>query len=221
MEVTNKSKVYKLLSVAAIILICTYATLLVDLIAKAVDVFGEYEVLFFSIIKCLFYIAFIILYLKFAKITDFNPLTKKSQKMNLKQLLTIYAITLICIFMISFSINYNLNITFMLGLYTAITEVTNLVSTLVAYAFRIFLSFIAMAYIQEAFELIWQKPALKYVPFGSIVIFLTTGIIEFTLGISPVNLVLWFCNLVYGLIYLVSGKRFWVSFFMFIFIFLF
>lgn len=222
MMVTDKKNFYCLLGVAATILICTYATLLIDLIAKSVSVFGEYEVLFFSIVKCLFYAAFIIAYFcLYKKVTDFTPFTKTQGTMSIKQLLSVYAITLIAIFAVSFSINFNLNITYMLGLYTAITEVTNLTSTLIAYALRMFLSFIAMAYFQEAFEILFKNKSLKYVPFGSIIIFLTSGVVEFILGIQPVNLILWFCNLAYGVIYLVSGKRFWVSFLVFIFIFLF
>ncbi len=221
MEVTNKRKVYELFGVAAVILICAYATLLLDLLAKSVSIFGEYEVLFFSIVKCLLYIAFIVLYFKFAKTIDFSPFKKKTAPMNLKRLLIVYAITLVSIFFVSFSINYNLNITYMLGLYTAVKEVINLTSTMVAFAFRMFLTLIAMTYIQEAFEIIFQKRALKYIPFGGIVIFLTSGIIEFLLGIPPVNLALWFCNLAYGLIYVFSEKRFWVCYFTFIFIFLF
>ena len=222
MDITNKRKIYYLFSVAIITLVCAYLPLLLDLIANAINIFGNFEILFFSILKCILYIIYLIIFVKHSKkITYFTPFVKKEKPLSLKQLLAIYFITLIAIFFVSFTISFNLNVTYMLGFHTTMSGAVNLVSEMVSYGFRMFLTLIAMAYIQEVFEIILDKKIIRYIPYGAIFIFLTTGLIEFFYGTAPVNLILWICNLAYGVLYLVSDKRLFVSFFSFIFIFLF
>lgn len=223
MNDTPKKRILSYLAVTAVTLAWIYLPMLLDLaipaLSKSMDFYAS---ILISSIKCLLYIAYIALFFTFAKrLTGFTPFGKKSERMGLKQIITIYALTVVAIFTITVSINFNLNITYMLGFYTTMDGAMVLITDMLVYGFKVYMSLIAMCYCQEAFELILGGLVKYHLPYGGVIMFLTFGIVEMLIGIPPVRWILWFCNIIYGIIYLVSGKRFYTAFLAFIFIYLF
>lgn len=224
MKKVDKLYTIKLFVIGIITLACIYFPYLFNFLAPLMSGLGDFLSLVMCIIYCTFYVLYIIIFNKFLKPkSQFKPFNTKTSIMNLSQLLTVYILTLLAIFLISLSLSFNVNVMYMLGFYTTKSETILFVFEIITFVMKGSLALIAMTYFQEGFEKVFEgRTGFKFpFPYGAFAIFLTYGVAELILGISPVNWILWFCNIIYGLIYLASGKRYSVTLICFILIYLF
>lgn len=214
MEDAKKRNLINYFALAAITFAFIYVPMLFDLLKPALTKSaGEYATLIVSAIKAVFYFAYIILFFCFAeKLTGYIPFGKKQGKINVACLAIIFVLTAAFIFITSVSLGWDLHITYLLGLHTTVANGISQIAHMAVYVMKIFLAIIVMCYMQEAFEIIFKDKIKLPLPYGGIFLFVTFGLIELFLNPYPVRWALWCACLACGVIYLLSGKRFYVVF---------
>lgn len=152
------------------------------------------------------------------KIQLFSKKSKETESPNLMNILLIFLLAFIPIMIISYRLGWNLKIVDDFGKKIESIKVTSVVSQYAMYLVKILWATIIIRLVQEAMEkLVVTK--IK-IPWGGLFLMLTFGIIELIVLDGKFKLMYFIFNLIFGLFYLLSNKRFtttyWVSYLLYL-----
>lgn len=190
--------------------------------------YGNLTTVYFMIFCASFWVPFILAaFFLIKKYVKVNLFIMGKGEIPFKRSLIIYAIAFITIFIISASLGFELKVVKELGKkVTKVKVITNGV-TYGYNAIKLILATFIIELIQEAGELLWgdKHKYAKYVPYGGITLALTFGFAEVIVAYALktasvftwVNIVFY---LIYGVLYLLSNKRFTITYFVSLIIFI-
>lgn len=204
----------KYFCLAGVILLCLYSNALAQVFVPLFDniYYGNLVNMFVGITSAVVWGVEAIIIAIICKKFNINIFTDKEQKdkeLPTWQVILLFVLTILPMFIISACLNFKLKIVYALGVkVTSMTLIGN-VAELIAYATRMVLMVMFIACIQKGFEMIFKT---KYIiPYGAIFAFLTFGLIDFfVLGVDLRAFYL-IVSLLYGVIYLVANKKFAVT----------
>lgn len=190
--------------------------------------YGNLKTVFFMILCACFWIPCIIVeFVLVRKYCKINLFAMGKDKIPLKRSLIIYAIAFVTIFIISASLGFELKIVKELGKnVTQIKIITN-ASNYGYNAIKLIMATFIIELLQEAGELLWgdKHKYAKFIPYGGIAVAVVYGgcevIAAYALKMATVftwvNIALY---LIFGIIYLLSNKRFTITYFVSLVIFI-
>lgn len=211
MTIIKDKKCIKYFVLAGIILLCLYSNALAKLFNPIFDdiYYGNLVKMFEAIISAIIWgieVGLIIFACKKFDIKMFAKKDKDAKELQTWKVILLFAITILPMLIISACINWKVKIVYALGVkVTTVGLVCNLCEIL-AYAVRIILMIMFIASIQNGFEIVFKT---KYViPYGAIFAFLTFGLIDFFVIGMDLRAFYLIVSLLYGVIYLLSGRKF-------------
>ena len=222
MEKRDSKKILTFILAAVVVLAAAYFPVLFDLLKSTLSpAFNVYAPVVISVFKIIVYGVLIFLLKKYAgRLTGYDPFKKQTEKISFSSLMICYAFSLGMIFFICLSLDFNAQFTFIIGASTSVAGVIDLALGCALYILRFFFAMTAIVYFDEAFGAIFNIKDKFVFSLGSVAVMLTFGIIEYFAGFIPMS----FLNLpfiiFYGMIYRLTGKRFFPAYLSFIFVFL-
>lgn len=181
--------------------------------------YGNLTTIFFYILNVFFWIPFIVvLYKQIRKRTGFCVFFRESTPLSLKRSLIIYACAVVPIFIVSAALGFQLKIVVELGKrVTGMQLITN-ASMYGHGAVKLILAVIFIELVQEAVELLYKGKYSKQIPWGGIALALLFGFTEVIVAYASgaFTMFAWLYiafDLLYGVIYLLGKKRFSLTFF--------
>ena len=211
MTINKNKECIKYFIIAGIILLCLYSNGIADLFIPIFDniYYGNLVRLFVAITSAIIWgieILAIVLICKKLNIEIFTPKLSKGKELQTWQVILLFVLTILPMLIISACINWQVKIVYALGVRVTTVGLVCNVAEVLAYAVRMILMIMFISCIQKGFELIFKS---KYViPYGAIFAFLTFGIIDFFvlgMGLAAFYLIV---SILYGIIYLVSNRKF-------------
>ncbi len=136
---------------------------------------------------------------------------ENKQELSILRLIILFAVAVVPMFIVSAYLNFNVKIVYDLGSRVTILQLGSNIANMASWLVRMVFIVLFINFVHLAIEgnVKFSKPALnKYFPWGCILSFLIFGLIDF-FAIS-VNLP-WFYLLLsfyYGIVYLLSGRKF-------------
>lgn len=215
MTIVKDKKSIKYFILAGIILLCMYSNVMADLFIPIFDdiYYGNLVKMFVAVTSAIIWgieVGIIVFACKKLGIELFTSKEQKHKEMYNWQVILLFILAILPMLIISACINWKVKIVYALGVKVTTVGLACNVCEILAYAVRMVLMIMFIASVQKGFEMIFKT---KYIiPYGAILAFLTFGLIDFfVLGIDLRAFYL-VVSLLYGIIYLVSGKRFAVTY---------
>lgn len=181
--------------------------------------YGNVTTILFYACNVVFWIPFIVvLYRQIKKYTGFKIFRRSTAELSLKRSLVIYACAVVPILIVSAALGFELKIVFELGKrVTGMQLYTNAVMYAHG-AVKLILAVIIIQLVQEAGELLYKGKYCNLIPWGGIALCLIYGfaevIVAYATGLFTMFAWLYIAfDLLYGIIYLLGKKNFFVTFF--------
>ncbi len=180
---------------------------------------GYLRTMFFYIFGGVFLIAFTVaMFFAIKKLTGYNVFSRKTPKLSLKRSLIIYACALVPVFIVSAALGFNLKVVYELG--NRVTQY-QVVTNAVMYAYgavRLILMIIIIELVQEAGELLYTGKYCNIIPWGGIALTVICGFLDVLVShlTGGTMLFAWLYvafDMLYGIIYLIGKKNFFVAYF--------
>ncbi len=181
--------------------------------------YGNLTTIFFYACNVIFWIPFIVvLYKQIKKHTGYKVFRRNREEVSLKRSLIIYACALVPIFIVSAALGFEIKVVFELGKKVTGMQLTTNAIMYVHGAVKLILTVIIIELVQEAAQLLYKGKYSEYIPFGGIAACLICGftdvIVAYGTGLFTMFAWLYVAfNLLYGVIYLLSKKNFFVTYF--------
>ncbi len=211
--------IYLLFALGA--LACVYIAQIFQLLSPLYHYiyYGNVTTLLISVTQAIFWIpCIVLLYWGVKKCTGYKLFRRTHQELSLKRSMIIYACAIVPIFVVSAVLGFELKVVFELG-----KRVTGmqLATNAVVYAngaVKLVLAVIMIELVQEAVELLYKGKYAKQIPWGGIALALVFGFLEVIVayGTHAYTTFAWLYiafDLLYGVIYVLSKKNFYVTFF--------
>ena len=218
MTFTRNKECIKYFISALVILICIYSNKIADLFIPVFDnvYYGNLTDMFVAIASAIIWgleILVISLTAKGFKIYLFKNPDAEKKELELWRVIVLFAITILPMLIISACINWKVKIVYALGVRVTTVGLACNIAEIASYAVRMILMVMFIRCIQEGFDKIfaYQNPNLV-IPFGAIFAFLTFGLIDFFVLAMDLRAFYLIVSLVYGLIYLISKRKFGVTY---------
>lgn len=200
---------------AAAILLCgMYLSELFHLLEKplfSLLFYGSVEKILFAACATVYLLLFFVFFHKvFYKKTGITPFIKREEKLGLRRTAILYAMTVVPILAVGIALNFQFKIVLELG--EKVTGLT-LASNLCMYAYAAVKLLLAVYFIfltETGFRKLFVGG--KYIPYGGISLLLTFGIIEFFVTASAFSWLYLALCVYYGIIWLVAGQRFGLTY---------
>lgn len=182
--------------------------------------YGNLTTIFFYICNAVFWIPFIVLLYKFVyKYTGYK-LFRKSDPLPLKRSLIIYVCAVVPIFIVSAVLGFELKVVVELGKKVTGMQLATNAASYAHGAIKLILAVIFIELVQEAGQLLYKGKYGNRIPWGGIALALSFGfaevIVAYATGTSTAFLFSWMYiafDLLYGIIYLLGEKNFFVTYF--------
>lgn len=214
MTIVKDKKSIKYFIVAGIILLCLYSSGIADLFKPIFDdiYYGNLVKVFTSVSSAIIWgleIWAIVFVCKKLDINLFTPKQAKGKQLQTWQVMLLFVMTILPMIVISGSIGWKIKIVHTLGERITLMGLLGNASEMLAYAVRMVLMIMFISSIQQGLEMIVKT---KYViPFGGIVALLTFGLIDFFVLAVDLRAFYLIVSLWYGVVYLVSGRKFAIT----------
>ena len=217
----EKKLAYRYLIFAAIAFACIYFVQIFHLFDPLFDriYYGNLTTVFFYICNALVWIPVLILLNKFiVKYTGYKVFHRADSELSLKRSLIIYACAVVPIFIVSAALGFQLKIVFELGKrVTGMQLLTN--ACMYAHgAVKLLYAVVIIELVQEAGQLLYKGKYADRIPCGGIALALVFGFTEVIVAYASgaYTLFAWLYiafDLMYGVIYLLCKKNFFVTYF--------
>ena len=211
MTIVKDKNCIKYFVLAGVILLCLYSNSLADLFIPIFDdiYYGNLVKMFVAVTSAIIWgveVGLIVFACKKLTIDVFTSKDKKGKEMQTWQVIVLFVLTILPMIIISACINWKVKIVYALGERVTMIGLLCNVCEVLAYAVRMVLMVMFISSIQKGFEMIFKT---KYIiPYGAILAFLTFGLIDFFVLGMDLRMFYLVVSLLYGIIYIVSGKRF-------------
>lgn len=212
--VKDKSSIkYYILSVVT--LLCIYSSGISNLFEPLFDnvYYGNLVKLFVSATNLILWlIEFLAIFFvcKKLKIEIFTNAENKKKEMPLWQLCLLFGLVVLPMLIISIYLNFKVKLIYSLGIrVTSVNLACNAVEIL-SYIVRMMLIILFITCVQRAFDINFKVNKI-IIPWGAILCFLTIGLIDFFAFPVDLNWFYLVCSFYYGIIYLVSNKKYFNS----------
>lgn len=217
----QKSLAIKYIVFAAIALAGMYFVQIFHAFAPLFDkiYYGNLTTIFFYACNVIFWIPFIaVLYKQIKKHTGYKVFRRSRTELSLKRSLIIYACALVPIFIVSAALGFEIKVVFELGKKVTGMQLTTNAVMYVHGAVKLIITVIIIQLVQEAAELLYKGKYSAYIPFGGIAACLICGFTDVIVayGTNLFTMFAWLYvafTLLYGVIYLLSKKNFFVTYF--------
>lgn len=219
----EKKLAAKYLIFAGIALACVYLAQIFRLLAPLFEpiYYGNLTTLLISVCQAIFWIpCIVVLYFQIKRFTGYKVFRRAKTQLSLKRSLIIYACAVVPIFIVSAALGWELKVVFELGKrVTGMQLATNAVQYANG-AVKLLLAIIMIELVQEAVELLYKGKYGKEIPWGGIALALVFGFLEvivaYATGTGSVRMFAWLYvafDALYGVIYVLSKKNFFITFF--------
>ena len=214
MTIVKDKTCIKYFCLACVILLCLYSNVLAQIFVPIFDniYYGNLVNMFVGLTSALIWgveAIIIVFACKKLDIKIFTPKEQKGKELQTWQVIILFVLTILPMFIISAYLNFKLKIVYALGVRVTTMTLIGNVAELIAYAARMVLMVMFIASIQKGFEIIFKT---KYIiPYGAIFAFLTFGLIDFFVLGMDLRAFYLIVSLLYGVIYLVANKKFAVT----------
>lgn len=197
--------------ISAIILICIYLNILADFFVPIFDniYYGNLVRMFTAIISAIIWGLEVILITYICKrnhIICYTSTETKKQSLKLWRIVLLFALTILPMFIISAVLNFKLKIVHSLGVRVTIVGLLCNACEMLAYAVRMLLMIMFISCIQKGFEKIIKTKIT--IPYGAIFAILTFGLIDFFFFNTELAVFYLVVSFLYGIIYIVTQKKF-------------
>lgn len=199
---------------AAAVLMCgMYLTELFHLLEKplfSLFFYGTANDIFFAGCSVVYMLVFFFFFHRFVSKRLGSPFKKHEDKIGLKRSVALYLMTLLPVLIVGAALNFQFKLVFELGErfsgVTLMCKMAMYVFSAVKLLFAVYFIFLA----EQGFRRIFTGG--KIIPFGGLALTAVFGVIEFFLSSSALNWLYLILCLYYGIIWLVSGERFAVTY---------
>lgn len=202
-------------------LACVYLAQIFRLCAPLFEriYYGNLTNMLISICQAIFWVpCIVVLYFLIKKCTGYKVFRRSKTELSLKRSLIIYACAVVPIFIVSAALKFELKIVYELG--KRVTGV-QLGTNAVMYAngaVKLVLAIIMVELVQEGAELLYKGKYAKEIPWGGIALALVFGFLEVIVAYATHTntMFAWLYvafDLLYGFIYTLSKKNFYITFF--------
>ena len=217
----EKRLAYKYLLFAGITLALIYVPHIFRLLIPLFDkiYYGNLSEMFMYICHVVFWVPLLpVLYKQIKKHTGYKVFRKSGQELSLKRSLWIYLCAVLPIFLVSAVLGFELKIVYELGKRVTAMQIT---TNVVMYAdgfVKLILCVVIIELVQEAAELLYKGKYARKIPWGGIVLCVLYGSLELIVayalhlhhGLAWLYVAF---DLLYGVIYLLSKKNFFITYF--------
>lgn len=211
MTIVKDKSCIKYFVLAGIILLCLYSNVLAQVFTPIFDniYYGNLVDMFVAIVSAIIWgieVGLIIFVCKKFNIEVFTAKENKGKELQTWQVILLFVLTIIPMLIISACISWKVKIVYALGVKVTTVGLVCNVCEILAYAVRMVLMVMFIACVQKGFEMIFKT---KYIiPYGAILAFLTFGLIDFFVLGMDLRVFYLIASLLYGIVYLVAGKKF-------------
>ena len=173
--------------------------------------YGNLNTMFYHIACAIYIFAFVAFFHRAVKLAaGFTPFEKKPGKLSLKRKAILYAMTLFPVFITSAALDFRFKLVYGLGeRVTGMTLLGNGVGYVHAAA-KLLCALYFIALVEQAFEAIYHS--VRPIPVGGILAAATFGVAEMIFAPSAFSLLHLFLIGYFGVVYLVSEKRFGITY---------
>lgn len=181
--------------------------------------YGNLTTIFYYVCNIIFWIPFIIVFNKQVKRhTGFKLFRKNSTELSLKRSLIIYACAIVPIFIVSAALGFELKVVFELGKRVTGMQLYSNASMYIHGGVKLLIAVMIIELVQEACNLLYRGKYCDYIPWGGIALALIYGFTEVIVAYATggYTMFAWLYiafDLLYGIIYLLSKKSFFVTYF--------
>lgn len=218
MTFTKNKECIKYFISAVIILICIYSNKLADLFIPIFDnvYYGNLTDMFVAIASAIIWgleILILCFIAKRFKVYLFKNPDVEKKELELWRVIVLFVITILPMIIVSACINWKVKIVYALGVRVTTVGLVCNVAEILAYAVRMILMVMLIRCVQEGFDKIftYKNPNLV-IPFGAIFAFLTFGLIDFFVLAMDLSVFYLLVSLVYGIIYLITRRKFSITY---------
>ncbi len=208
MTIVKDKSCIKYFVIAGITLLCLYSNALADLFIPIFDdvYYGNLVKMFVSITSAIIWGVEAIALIFICKKLGIKLFSGNKKELQTWQVVVLFALTIVPMLIVSACINWKVKIVYALGVrVTSVGLVCN-VCEILAYAVRMVLMVMFIVCVQQGFEIIFK---FKYIiPYGAILAFLTFGLIDFFVLAVDLRAFYLIVSLLYGIIYLIAGRKF-------------
>lgn len=206
---------------AAAIVFCVYIAQLLHLLEEPLFsrvYYGNLKKLFFYISNIIVWIPMLVgVHLLLKKYTGYKAFHLSADELPLKRILLLYACTVVPIFIVSAALGFNLKIVYELGSRITGVQAWSNASAYLHGGVKLLFFVIFIAIVQEAGELLYKGKHAKFIPWGGIACMLIFGfgdvIVAYATGSGVLFAWLYLAfDLLYGVIYLIGKKSYYVTF---------
>lgn len=211
MTIVKDKGCIKYFCLAGIILLCLYSNVLAGLFESIFDdiYYGNLVKMFEAIVSAVIWgieVGLIVFACKKLNIQIFTAKERKGKELQTWQVILLFVLTILPMLVISACISWKVKIVYALGVKVTTVGLVCNVCEILAYAVRMVLMIMFISCVQQGFEMIFKT---KYIiPYGAILAFLTFGLIDFFVLGMDLRAFYLIASLLYGVIYLVAGKKF-------------
>ena len=211
MTIVKNKKCIKYFSLAGVILVCLYSSVLAKIFNPIFDdiYYGNLVKMFEAIVSAIIWSVELVLIVFACRKLDIGIFTSKDTKlkeMSTWRVILLFALTILPMIVISACLNWKVKIVYALGVRVTTVGLVCNVCEILAYAVRMILMIMFIACIQNGFEMIFKT---KYIiPYGAVLAFLTFGLIDFFVLAMDLRVFYLVVSLLYGIIYVLAEKRF-------------
>ena len=203
---------------ALIILICIYSNKIADLFIPIFDnvYYGNLTDMFVAIASAIIWgleILVIGLVARRFKVYLYKDPNADKSEMELWRVVVLFVITILPMIIVSACINWKVKIVYALGVRVTTVGLVCNAAAILSYAVRMILMVMFIRCVQEGLDKLFEykNPNLA-IPFGAIFALLTFGIIDFFVLGMDLRAFYLVASFVYGLIYLISRRKFGVTY---------
>lgn len=218
----RKKSAYKYILFAVIALACVYAAQLFRLLAPVFDpiYYGNLTDLFVSVCQAIFWVpCIVVLHREIKRFTGFNVFRRPHKELSLKRSLIIYACAVVPIFIVSAALGWELKLVYELGKRVTMMQLSTNAVQYANGAVKLLLTIVMIELVQEAGDLLYTGKYREQIPWGGIAVAVVFGFLEVwvasSMGSHTAFLFSWLYiafDLLYGVIYLLSKKRFSITY---------
>ncbi|MBQ3502447.1 MAG: hypothetical protein IJA72_02170 [Clostridia bacterium] len=212
--VTKDKNCIKYFVVSGMILLCLYSNVIAKIFESVFDniYYGNLTNMFTALISALIWgleIWGLVVISRKISIQIFTKKENKGKELELWRVIILFVITVLPMLIISACLSWKLKIVYALGERVTIIGLLCNVSEILAYAVRMVLMIMLISCVQQGFEILFKT---KYaIPYGAIFALLTFGLIDFFVLAVDLRVFYLIVSFLYGVIYLLSNKKFSIT----------
>lgn len=197
--------------VSLIILICLYTNVVAKFFTPIFDniYYGNLVNMFKAVVSAVIWgieVGVIAFVCKKKHVLCFSSSETKGKNLKTWKVILLFVLTILPMLIISAVLGFKLKIVYSLGVRVTIVGLLCNVCEMLAYAVRMVLMIMFIACIQKGFEKIIKTKLT--IPYGAIFAFLTFGLIDFFFFKVELAVFYLVASFVYGIIYIVTEKKF-------------